>query len=132
MVSSSDVESAGAWAFASVVFMRIYRKKRRTYSVVCPAADNTRAKVLRRNFRRMFEKLDIHTRELSFKEMITLANATTSTKRMYETKEFESQGQTEKLRDPTNKVPSSNLGGKEKPSDVKIGNSSIYCGEEDW
>jgi hypothetical protein len=31
MVSSSDVESAGAWAFASMVFMRIYRKKRLTY-----------------------------------------------------------------------------------------------------
>jgi len=31
MVSSSDVESAGVWTFASMVFMRIYRKKRLTY-----------------------------------------------------------------------------------------------------
>jgi hypothetical protein len=57
MVSSSDMESAGAWAFASVVFMRIYRKKRPTYSVVCPATDNIRIKTLRRNLRRMFESL---------------------------------------------------------------------------
>lgn len=44
---------------------------------------------------------------------------------------FKSQGQTEKLRDPANKASSSGPGEKEQSGNVKIGNSSLYCGGED-